>query len=187
MKRFIILGAIVTALVSLSSCAAVSKMAGVEMPKTEEVTMNVGQVCDKCKPATHSTIAPAEEIKYTKVGIADVDKFVESANKTYFTVLMTEKMIGVGQKLSDDPNTKVEGFNSRSEVIDLARGFVEVAQKDVPTLIESGQAMTTNMDQFISAEKAMVAPTATKEVATALDRLNIAAGKLESLATSVAE
>ncbi len=185
-------------LLGATGCAGMSQIAGgigdiagIEMPKTEEVELSVGTVCDKCSQATFNTLNPvasgAEGIKYTKVGIADVDTFVESANRLYFTVLMTEKMVGLGNQLSENPNMQVEGFQKPAEIMDLARGLFTVASQDAPNLISSGTSLVTNVQQFISPEKALILPTATEQIQLALERLQEASGKLTDLAAAFAE
>lgn len=194
MRRFTLLISLVAVLLSLTACSGMSQImggvgeiAGIEMPKTEEVQLSVASVCPKCKPETHSTINPfPEPVSYTKVGIAEIDGFVESANNIYGTVLVLDRMVNLGQQIADNPNMQIEGFTGRDEVLSLATTMFETASQDVPNLVTQGTAMVTNVASLATDPKnALVAPTAVEQVKLAVERLNEAQEKLTSIASSM--
>lgn len=193
MKNSITLMILISAVLSLAACSGmqdiaggVGDIAGVEMPKTEEVELNVGSVCPNCSEASYATINPfTEPVKYTKVGDTEVDTFVESANKTYGSVMVIEKLAALGKQVGENPDTKIDGFKSKDEIMSLGKNLLEAATQDIPTLITSGQALATTVPtKFADPSKAMVAPTATEQVKISIERLNAAQEKLTGLASS---
>jgi hypothetical protein len=179
---------LIAAVMTLAACSGmqdiaggVGDIAGIETPKTEEVELSVGAVCPNCSAESHATINPfTEPVKYTKVGDAEVDSFVESANNTYGSVLVLEKLVELGMQGED---AKIDGFKDKDEVMSLGKGIMESATSDIPTLIASGTTLATAVPgKFSDPSKALVAPTAVEQVQNAIDRLNIAQEKLTGIA-----
>ena len=82
---FIVLASLV---LGVAACGGMGKIAegvgdiaGVEMPETEDVELSMDVVCKGCSAASQGTLNPfTEPVVYTKVGVAEIDSFVESAN-----------------------------------------------------------------------------------------------------------
>jgi len=188
---------LVAALVmGISACAGMAKItegvgdiAGVEMPTTTDVELTMEVVCQSCSAASQATLNPfTEPVVFTKVGIAEVDGFVESANNLYGTVMVIDKMVGLGQQMAADPNLQVEGFTGRDEVLSLAKTMLGTVQTDGPNLVSQGAAATTAAAAVATdAQKAMIAPTAVEQVKIAGERLNEAMGKVTEIAAKLAE
>jgi hypothetical protein len=167
----------------------VGDIAGVEMPETTEVELTMDVVCQSCSAASQATLNPfTEPVKYTKVGVTEIDGFVESANNLYGTVMVIDKMVGVGEQMAADPNLQVEGFTSRDEVLSLAKTMLGTVQADGPNLVsQSAAAGTAAAGLATDAQKAMIAPTAVEQVKIAGERLNEAMTKVTELAGKFTE
>jgi hypothetical protein len=192
MRNFKLLALTVTALLAIGATACggmqdiaggVGEIAGVEMPKTEEVELTAKDGCTECKEATLSVINPEAPVKYTKVGIAEIDGFVESANKLYLTSLLAEKVITAGKGAAD--GEKINGFESKEELESLSKTLLESVTKDAPGLITQGQAIAGNAAGLAADPKnAMVAPTAVEQIKIAIERLNEAQSKVTGLGSA---
>ncbi len=194
MHRFLSLVVIACALSLLGGCAALKGAAAgaagaMGGPQSEEVELTMSTMCPQCSQASQGTLNPfPAPVKYTKVGIPDVDSFVESANNVYGTVMVVDKMVALGGQMTENPNMQVEGFTSKDEVMSLAKTMFESASGDVPNLITQGQSIVTDVGKFASDPKlALAVPAATEQLQLSIERLNEAQGKLTEMAGSFAE
>ncbi|MEL6180241.1 MAG: hypothetical protein AAFS10_14870 [Myxococcota bacterium] len=189
MRRILNLLLLVSMLSFVAACGAMGGMANMVpgAPKTTEVELTMDSMCPKCSKESHASLNPFDQpVKYTKVSIEKVDAFVESANKTYGSVMVAEKLIGMAGSAAEGEETKVAGFQTSAEVQSLATGMIEAATKDIPTLIATGKDLATNLPGELSGDpqKALVLDKALAEVQTSIERLNEAQSKLTGLGGS---
>lgn len=176
------LGLIVLAL-TLSACGGMkglTAMAGI--PQTNEVELSVAAICTACSPATHATVNPfTEPVKYTTVGVAEVDSFIVSANNLYGSVMVAEKLKQLAAKAGDEG--KVEGFEDRSEILTITKGLVGTASADAPKLITTGAGLVTSAPGKFVGVNAVNLPTAVEQINLAVERLNMAQKTLTNMAS----
>ncbi|MCA9528145.1 MAG: hypothetical protein KC549_17785 [Myxococcales bacterium] len=170
--------------VLLAACGSMGKLGALAgAPTTTEVELTVGSICPACSAETHAAVNPfTEPVKYTKVSDAEIDTFVESANKVYGSVLVSEKLIEISKKAA--AGEQVQGFKDEKEPLSLAKSLFESASKDAPALISSGAGLVTSAPTKFLGPKALVLPTVTEQLNLAIERLNIAQGKLTDMAGS---
>lgn len=165
----------------LSACGGMGKLGALAgVPQTEEVELNVATVCPACSAESQATINPfTEPVKYTKVGDAEIDTFVESSNKLYGSVLVAEKLMEVSKTAAG--GGAVQGFKDQNEPVSLAKGLLESATKDAPALISSGAGLVTSAPTKFIGPKAVVLPTVVEQLNLSIERLNIAQGKITGM------